>query len=339
MGIVLCARLAGDPARAARACARWPRPRRRRSAPAWRCRSRAARSSPRSSGWRCCCAMAPGGVQLRAVLLVAAAAALAGLLAALLPAVHDVSGPLGRARVAGRGAARRRSCSSRSPQRRPARRLAAAGAAERLRGVRPAAVVAGLVVAVALVAGAARGRGRAGAHRRGRDAGASRQHRLQPLLATGASRWRASRTPRCAGTAAGSFGTLWLRERTIPEVVRDAHSLELETAAELGLVGLLLLGAFLGGVAACAARARGRRRERWRARWPRSRSGAPTARSTGTGRCRRASTLSAILLAGLVIALAEPDGRRFRATRRARTGAGAPPPRAARRRAEPPPAP
>jgi len=36
--------------------------------------------------------------------------------------------------------------------------------------------------------------------------------------------------------------------------VRDAHSLYLETAAELGLVGLLALALFLGGIAAAARR-------------------------------------------------------------------------------------
>ena len=49
---------------------------------------------------------------------------------------------------------------------------------------------------------------------------------------------------------------LWLRDRTVPEVVRDAHSIWLETAAELGLVGLALLAALVGGVALAAVRAR-----------------------------------------------------------------------------------
>ena len=40
------------------------------------------------------------------------------------------------------------------------------------------------------------------------------------------------------GAGSGSFRTEWLRERPIPESVRDAHSLYLETAAELGIVGL-----------------------------------------------------------------------------------------------------
>jgi hypothetical protein len=52
------------------------------------------------------------------------------------------------------------------------------------------------------------------------------------------------------GAGAGGFAAEWLQRRDITEVVRDAHSLELETAAELGLVGLLLLLVAFGGVVA-----------------------------------------------------------------------------------------
>jgi hypothetical protein len=55
-----------------------------------------------------------------------------------------------------------------------------------------------------------------------------------------------------AGVGSGGFRTEWLRERTFPERVRDAHSLQIETLAELGLVGALLLAALLGGIAGCA---------------------------------------------------------------------------------------
>lgn len=54
------------------------------------------------------------------------------------------------------------------------------------------------------------------------------------------------------GLGSGGFRTAWLRERPIAERVRDAHSLELETLAELGLVGALLLTCFAGGVGWCA---------------------------------------------------------------------------------------
>ena len=57
-----------------------------------------------------------------------------------------------------------------------------------------------------------------------------------------------------AGAGAGSFAVEWLRERDIPERALDAHSLYLETGAELGLVGLLLLGLFFAGVIRAVAR-------------------------------------------------------------------------------------
>ena len=55
-----------------------------------------------------------------------------------------------------------------------------------------------------------------------------------------------------AGTGAGGFRVEWLRRRTITEQAKDAHSLYLETAAELGLIGLAALALALGGVALAA---------------------------------------------------------------------------------------
>jgi hypothetical protein len=51
-----------------------------------------------------------------------------------------------------------------------------------------------------------------------------------------------------AGQGAASFRVEWLRERPFRESVRDAHSLYFETLAELGLVGFVLLAALLAGV-------------------------------------------------------------------------------------------
>jgi O-antigen ligase len=56
------------------------------------------------------------------------------------------------------------------------------------------------------------------------------------------------------GVGTAGFRVEWLRERDVREGAVDAHSLYLETAAELGIVGLLLLGAFVVGVAVCARR-------------------------------------------------------------------------------------
>jgi peptidoglycan/LPS O-acetylase OafA/YrhL len=60
-----------------------------------------------------------------------------------------------------------------------------------------------------------------------------------------------------AGEGAGSFGETWLRERDIAERVRNAHSIELETASELGLAGLALLASIIGGVGLAARRLHG----------------------------------------------------------------------------------
>ena len=74
------------------------------------------------------------------------------------------------------------------------------------------------------------------------------------------------------GTGSGGFRVVWLQERPIRETVRDTHSLEVEVAAELGLVGLLALALMAGG---------DRRRRPARARR------APAARRRRDGRARR----------------------------------------------------
>jgi O-antigen ligase len=56
------------------------------------------------------------------------------------------------------------------------------------------------------------------------------------------------------GAGAGAFATEWIARRESAEVVRDAHSLWLETAAELGLVGLAFLLLSFAGVTAAAVR-------------------------------------------------------------------------------------
>ena len=78
----------------------------------------------------------------------------------------------------------------------------------------------------------------------------------------------------------------WLRERTIPERVADAHSLYVETASELGLIGLAALALLIGGTAAAPRAPSGGCARRppapWRP-WPPSRF---RRGSTGIGRCR-----------------------------------------------------
>jgi O-antigen ligase len=57
------------------------------------------------------------------------------------------------------------------------------------------------------------------------------------------------------GVGAGGFAVEWLRERKEARPARDAHSLPIETLAELGIVGALLLALLAGGVALAARRA------------------------------------------------------------------------------------
>jgi O-antigen ligase len=57
-----------------------------------------------------------------------------------------------------------------------------------------------------------------------------------------------------AGVGTSGFATEWLARRDITDSARDAHSLELESLAELGLVGFALLCAFLVSVAVAARR-------------------------------------------------------------------------------------
>ena len=57
---------------------------------------------------------------------------------------------------------------------------------------------------------------------------------------------RGSRGHRLAGTGAGTFERLWQRNGTVDFKVRDDHGLFVETLAELGVVGLILLVVMLG---------------------------------------------------------------------------------------------
>ena len=59
-----------------------------------------------------------------------------------------------------------------------------------------------------------------------------------------------------AGVGSGGFASEWRRERSSPEFLRDAHSLYVETLAELGLVGFGLLLAFMAAVLAGLRRGR-----------------------------------------------------------------------------------
>jgi hypothetical protein len=57
------------------------------------------------------------------------------------------------------------------------------------------------------------------------------------------------------GVGAGGWAVWWLRYRPFNDFAQDAHSLPLQTLAELGLVGVALLGAFFAGVGLAARNA------------------------------------------------------------------------------------
>jgi hypothetical protein len=107
-----------------------------------------------------------------------------------------------------------------------------------------------------------------------------------------------------AGIGAGGFRVEWLRERPVSENALEVHSLPLEVAAELGIVGLLGLCLVLGSVGVAARRALRLHPAL-----------APGACAGATVWCLHAAidwdwqvpavTLPAVVMAGLLIALSE----------------------------------
>jgi hypothetical protein len=85
----------------------------------------------------------------------------------------------------------------------------------------------------------------------GRLASAAGQNRYQ--LWSAAVKENASEP--LTGTGSGTFEFWWARNGDVPEIVRDTHSLYLQTLGELGIVGLALLLAFLLTVLIGGARA------------------------------------------------------------------------------------
>lgn len=200
--------------------------------------------------------------QLRGVVLLAAISGAAVVCTAPLASVRTLSGPLAQREHQGAvmlvalvvfcafaayGARRLVARSARDPaeivQRSTPRRRAVL------------AITLGLVLVSAPLVGAA----------------AERSAAVGPTVQQGASRlgsadtnryeyWRVALSEFAAhplrGGGAGSFRVAWLRRRTIHERVNDAHSLYLQVAGELGLIGLGLLMAVWVGVGAAARRVR-----------------------------------------------------------------------------------
>ena len=129
----------------------------------------------------------------------------------------------------------------------------------------PVAAVLAVAVAAGLVAGGLGERASEADLAAGAEAG-----RLTTVSSNRYEYWRVgleafAREP-LTGLGAGGFRTEWLRERKIAEAVRDTHSIEVEMAAELGLVGLLAFALMIAGAVGAARRAL--RRERGPAAGP-----------------------------------------------------------------------
>ena len=202
-------------------------------------------------------AAAHSRAQLRAAALALVTGFVAALCASAFPGVASLSGQLGaRERdgalvlgilavaaaaaallTAWRAAAQGRE-TPRDDQLPGARRLAAVVAA-----------VAGLV-AVGLVIGGLKETAHAA------DIAGAKATRLTSADSNRYAYWRVGvrefRRHPLAGLGSGGFRVAWLRDRSIAGGAQDVHSLELEMAAELGLVGLLAFGLMIGGVASAA---------------------------------------------------------------------------------------
>jgi O-Antigen ligase len=167
----------------------------------------------------------------------------------------------------------------------------------------PVALTAGLVVvAAAVVLVAARDRGHAAA------SGASAQ-RLNSIESNRYDYWDVAfehgfGPHPLKGVGAGGFAVIWLEYRTVPERSKVAHSLYVETLAELGIVGFAFLLVLLVGVGTAAVRA-------WRIAPARAAGPAGALVVWATHSAvdwdweMPALTLVAIVLAGMLVATAE----------------------------------
>jgi hypothetical protein len=260
MGFVLCARLAGDRARhpavrAAATSAAVPL-----GAGMYLSYSRGAIAAG-LLGLVILVAAAPSRAQLRAALATVVAGIAAALCCAAFPGVASLTGSLSE-RISD-GAIALAILAVLAAMAALVSVLTKPGSDAPLpwsRRLAPAAAAIGVALTVALVVG---GLGeRASEAELAASAGAGRlttvhSNRYEYWRVAVAAFWREPLT----GLGAGGFRVEWLRERRIAEAVRDTHSLELEVAAELGLVGLAAFALMIAGVARAAREALRRRPE------------------------------------------------------------------------------
>jgi hypothetical protein len=252
MGLVLCARLAGD-----------------RTRPGWMRVAAAAAAAPLGAGVYLSysrgaiavavlglivlVAAAPSRAQVRGAAVALAAAVVAAAVAAALPGVASLDGALGDRTRDGAIALALLAAVAAGAGFATARGLAAAPTAAPRWTRRLGPISAGLFAAVAigLVITGLSERPSNAQLAAGADA-----RRLTTATSYRYEYWRvalrAFRREPLTGLGAGGFRVAWLKERLVAERVRDAHSLELEFAAELGLPGLLAFLLLAGGIGAAA---------------------------------------------------------------------------------------
>ena len=204
-------------------------------------------------------ALAPSWAQVRSAAIALEGAAILAMVAAVLPSVRESTdnwkqgAVLLLASVVVMAAAAALQAWSARAEEEGTTRL---GALPRAGAVRRVAVGAAVVLTLLPFAGAAIGQ--LGDDEDGAAFGA-RTERLASVESRRFDYWQAAlagfaEAP-LVGQGAGSFPSIWLEHRDIAERALDAHSLELETLAELGLIGLAFLLLAFGGVAAAARRA------------------------------------------------------------------------------------
>lgn len=251
MGLVLALRVAGDPGRG----------RRTRAAATAACAPLGAgllltfsRGSllAAGTGVLLLCVLVPTSRQLGAVLIGSAIAALSGAAAALLPAVATLEGSAATRELQGvvllvwllalgaGGIA-------------VSLRLGERGSDVARRIPTRAAVGVALALGAVFVLASAVDQGPGSAPADGATAA-----RLSSADSNRYDYWkvaaRAFAEHPLRGVGSGGFRLEWARERTIDDDARDAHGLAIETAAELGLLGLAFLTLVFGGVGVAARR-------------------------------------------------------------------------------------
>jgi uncharacterized membrane protein YidH (DUF202 family) len=261
MGLVLCARLAGDRTRPAAV----------RTLAAGACPllgmgvyltySRGAIAAG-VVGLVVLLAAAPTRPQLRAVIAAAVSAVVAGGCSALFRGVASLSGSPGAQQRDGAlmlallvllsGLAALAAARWARAERRERAQAAGLSFARRLPAVAATAVA---LVVIGLIVGGLGERGESEPERLKKASGV----RLTTVESRRYDYWRIgldafAREP-ILGVGAGGYRAEWLRERPVNEGVREVHSLELGFAAELGLPGLLGVLVMLGGVIAAGRRA------------------------------------------------------------------------------------